>query len=175
MSAYNPELHHRRSIRLRGYDYTQSGAYYITVCTQDRLCLFGDIDDGVLTLNRAVQMVRDVWDELPLYYPDVEVDAIVVMPNHIHGTLVLLDQQEAPRTGTRLSLPDIVARFKSLTTTLYRKGVYESGWQPFPGKLWQRDYYEHIIRGEDELNKVREYIYYNPARWHQDENNPDTW
>jgi len=86
---YDPERHHRRSIRLRGYDYTQAGAYFFTICTQDRACLFGDVIDGAMRLNDAGLMVQTVGDEIPEYYPGVDIDAFIIMPNHIHGIIVL--------------------------------------------------------------------------------------
>ena len=87
--TYDPERHHRRSIRLRGYDYSQAGAYFVTACVQSRECLFGAVADGELRLNRYGEIVMRCWDELPAHYPTVELDAFVVMPNHIHGILVL--------------------------------------------------------------------------------------
>jgi REP element-mobilizing transposase RayT len=89
---------HRRSIRLGGYDYAQAGAYFVTICTHDRACLFGDVVDGVMCLNDAGRMVQSVWDELPVYYPGVETDAFVVMPNHVHGILVFVG---APLVGAQ--------------------------------------------------------------------------
>ena len=180
---YNPEIHHRRSIRLRGYDYTQAGAYFLTICTQYRECLFGEVIEDKIVLNDAGRMIQSIWDELPGHYLGVDIDAYVTMPNHIHGIIVLTDDinglEVHPPSGQArgpaptLSLSDVVHRFKSLTTARYRHGVMEQNWLPFPGKLWHRNYYEHIIRNDDELNRVREYIAWNPARWIDDENNPD--
>ena len=182
-------------MRLRGYDYAQAGAYFVTVCTQNRDCLLGDIVDGDMRLNDAAQMIQTVWDQLPDHYPAVDLDAFVVMPNHIHGIIVLTvgatprgcpvprdcrvprGQARGPApTGVvtgRLSLPDVVHRLKSFTTARYRQGVRQDGWPPFPGRLWQRNYYEHIIRSDDELRRAREYIAQNPARWALDQENPD--
>jgi len=184
---YAPEKHHRRSIRLKDYDYSQSGAYFITICTQKRECLFGEIVDGEMRLNDAGQMVQTKWDELPKYYTGIDIDEFVIMPNHFHGIILIHDVGAGPRacpdkgqTGLgqprgvapTMSLPDVVHRFKSLTTTRYRQGVTQNGWPPFPGKLWQRNYYEHVIRDEDELLEIREYIANNPKKWAEDENNP---
>jgi putative transposase len=83
------ERHHRRSIRLKGYDYSQAGAYFVTICTQDRACLFGDVVNGEMLLNAAGRMVQTVWDDVPNHYPGVELDAFVVMPNHVHGIVVV--------------------------------------------------------------------------------------
>lgn len=177
---YNPDIHHRRSIRLKGYDYTQAGAYFITICTQNRLCLFGEVVNGEMRLNEAGAMVQSVWDEIPVFYPGVLTDAFVVMPNHIHGIVVLVgapprgcpNQGQAQGPAPTLSLPDVVHRFKTMTTKRYADGVKRNGWPPFPGRLWQRNYYEHIIRNEESLNRIRQYIADNPARWVQDRDNP---
>ncbi len=220
----DPERHHRRSIRLKGYDYAQAGAYFVTVCTQDRACIFGDVVDGVMYPNDAGRMVQTVWDELSVFYPDVDTDGFVVMPNHIHGIVVLVgagpracpsprghpETGQPPGTGqargtgrpqgvaptglssaglsptglpsaglsstgvslTGFSLADVVSRFKTMTTKRYADGVKQLGWPPFRGRLWQRNYYEHIIRNEAGLNRIRRYIDENPSRWASDEENP---
>jgi putative transposase len=160
--------YHRRSIRLDGYDYRQAGAYFVTICTQDRECLLGQISNGEVTTTPAGDMVQTVWDALPQHYPGVDIDAFVVMPNHVHGIIVLTGQP----AQAALSLPDVVHRLKSLTTTHYRRGVLEQKWLPFAGRLWHRNYYEHIVRNDDDLERIREYIVQNPARWLDDENNP---
>ena len=194
---YDPQRYHRRSIRLRGYDYTQAGAYFVTICAQNRDCLFGDIVDDDMQLNDAGRMIQTVWAELPVHYPGVGIDTFVVMPNHIHGIIVLTvgatprgcpvlhddpghrGQARGPAptdvavsTG-RLALPDVAQRFKSLTTARYGQGVRQDGWLPYLDRLWQRNYYEHIIRNEDELRRSREYIVQNPAKWALDEENPN--
>ena len=89
-NKYNPDIHHRRSIRLKNYDYSQAGAYYVTICTEDRKCLFGKVADGKMILNAGGQMVQAVWSEMPVNYSGVEIDQFIVMPNHIHGIIVLL-------------------------------------------------------------------------------------
>jgi putative transposase len=110
-----------------------------------------------------------VWDELPLNYPGVEVDAFVLMPDHIHGIIVLTgDNNSRDRPNKPMTLPDVVHRFKSLTTTKYRHGVKNLGWTPFPKKFWQRNYYEHIIRDEESWEKIREYILNNPIAWEEE-------
>jgi REP element-mobilizing transposase RayT len=88
---YNPEKHHRRSIRLKGYDYTGEGAYYFTICCHQRRCLLGEINDGVMHLNLVGATVKAVWDSLPRHFPLIELDAFVVMPNHVHGIIVITD------------------------------------------------------------------------------------
>jgi putative transposase len=183
----DPNRHHRRSIRLRGYDYTQPGAYFVTICTQNRACLFGEVVCGKMQSNDAGRMVQTVWKEIPVYYAGVAIDAFVVMPNHIHGIIVLvgaapcgrprlevpaLGQARGPASTIAISLPDVVHRFKTMTTKHYADGVKQRGWPPFPGQLWQRNYYEHIIRDEQSLNRIRQYIADNPAQWALDRENP---
>lgn len=92
---YDPTLHHRRSIRLQGYDYAQAGAYFVTICTQGRECLFGEIVDGQMRLNEAGKMAWNTWHEMPKHYPRVQIDAFMVMPNHIHGIVILVGQAQA--------------------------------------------------------------------------------
>jgi len=170
---------------LKGYDYSQPGAYFVTICTQDHLLLFGDIVDGKMLLNDAGLMVQTVWKGLSRRFPNIRSDVYVVMPNHFHAIVIILDvgaplvgaQNRAdtrPGAGTRPAptLGDIVGAFKSLTTNEYIRGVRRFGWTPFPGRLWQRNYYEHIVRNEDELERIREYIVNNPIRWHLDRENP---
>ena len=178
--TYNPDIHHRRSIRLKGYDYSQTGAFFVSICTHNRQCLFGEIMDGKMVWNDAGQMVLAVWDEMPGNYPGVETDEFVIMPNHIHGIVGLVgagpracpDNGQPQGVAPTLSLPDVVHRFKTMTTKRYTDGVKQSGWPPYPGKLWQRNYYEHIIRNENELNRIREYIISNPMKWESDRENP---
>jgi REP element-mobilizing transposase RayT len=229
----------RRSIRLPGYDYSRSGAYFMTLVTQHRFCAFGAIVDGVMNLNPIGRMVRDTWNEVPGHYPGIGIDAFVVMPNHAHGIIVLRDEPPAVTVGAgpracpngsatagpracpdrfprgcpngsatansrfsdsgfggqprgvaptgaanqsgthggvplqtipskRLSLPDVVHRFKSLTTARYIAGVKQYAWPEFPGHFWQRNYHEHIIRDDAELNRIRDYIANNPAQWDRD-------
>lgn len=185
---FDPDHYHRRSIRLKGYDYTQPGAYFVTICTQNRACLFGEIVEGKMLLNDAGRILQTVWDEISVHYAGVAIDAFVVMPNHIHGIVVLvgaapcgrppsgrvssLGQAQGPAPTIAVSLPDVVHRFKTMTTKRYADGVKRSGWLPFPGQLWQRNYYEHIIRDEESLNRIRQYIADNPVQWALDRENP---
>jgi putative transposase len=181
---FNSEFHHRRSIRLKDYDYSRAGAYYVTICVQQRMCLLGEIAAGEMRLNEAGRMVHTAWNELPGKYPGVEIDEFIVMPNHFHGSIVLNvgagpcacpdpnDGQPRGVAPTGLSLPDVVHRFKSFTTAEYRNGVERLHWIAFPGRFWQRNYYEHIIRDEREMNAIREYVRFNPSKWEEDEENP---
>jgi len=191
---YDPAIHHRRSIRLQGYDYTQAGAYFVTICAQGRECLFGEIAGAgpcvcpgfrtccsdapsKMRLNAAGMMTQQIWQEMPEYYPGVALDAFVVMPNHIHGIVILAGQgqtsgqQHGQAQGPAPTLPDIVRQYKTLTMKRYADGVRQCGWRPFPGRLWQRNYWERVIRDEEELQAVREYIQNNPARWAEDQLN----
>jgi putative transposase len=166
-------LHNRHSIRLRDYDYTQPGAYFITVCAHERACLFGDIADGEMRLNEYGRVATECWNDLPKHYSHIELDAFVVMPNHVHGIIVLTDVvvgaglRPAPTTPKHHGLPEIVRAFKSFSARRINEGRNTSG---IP--VWQRNYYEHVVRGESELNTIRHYIVNNSLRWADDEDNP---
>ena len=190
---YNPEKHHRRSIRLRDYDYSRSGAYFVTICKHNRECLFGDVVSEKLQLNLAGQMVEKWCLELMNKFPFVKIDTHVVMPNHFHGIIAVgaalcgRPEKDEGRTNKEEGQPhnnngqphrvaptlgNIVNWFKTMTTNEYLRQVKQNNWHPFKGKLWQRNYYEHIIRNENELNRIREYINNNPLQWNMDELNP---
>jgi REP element-mobilizing transposase RayT len=172
---YDPEKHHRRSIRLKEYDYSQSGAYFITICVYNRECLFGEIVNGEVRLNEWGTIVEKELLKTPALRSNVLLDEYVVMPNHLHGIIVIMDHcrgvlQYAPTRRLRSpsqTIGAIVRGFKSATT----KRINEM--RAAPGMpVWQRNYYEHIIRNENELNEIREYIVGNPIKWAEDENNP---
>jgi REP element-mobilizing transposase RayT len=167
--AYDSQKHHRRSLRLKGYDYSQAGAYFVTICTEDRTCLFGDVAGGQMHLNDAGRIILSQWEALPVRFSGVELDVFGVMPNHLHGILVLATTAESAAPPV---LGEIVGAFKSLTTDLYIKGVKQSGWLPFRGRLWQRNFHEHIIRNEKTLQRIRQYIVDNPIHWEIDPENP---
>ena len=186
----------------------------ITFCVNKRFCLFGDIEDGEMKLKDAGKMVDMIWQEIPKYYPLVGIDEHIVMPNHLHGIIILnnddvganprvrplgiagnkeaqekYDQAQEPtngkrgqaqgpaptKNGGRLFLGDVVGRFESFTMNQYILGVKNHQWKPFHKKLWQRNYYEHIIRNENELNIIRQYIIDNPLNWETDRENPKNW
>jgi putative transposase len=159
----------RRSIRLKEYDYAQSGYYFVTVCVNDRRNLFGDIEDGKIALSDAGRMVQAAWNEIPEYYNGIDIDISQIMPNHFHGIIIVGAGPCACPNNDTLSLGDIVGRFKSLTTTRYIDGVKNNNWPPFNKHFWQRNYYEHVIRDDKDLADIREYIANNPARWQEDE------
>ncbi|MCP4679173.1 MAG: hypothetical protein GY854_27505 [Deltaproteobacteria bacterium] len=233
----NSAKRNRQSIRLRGYDYAQAGAYFVTICVRDRLCLFGNIVDDQMVLNDAGAMVEKWWGKMPEKYETVDVDTHVVMPNHFHGIIVIsynafpkpdrVDENDTGkgenmvsplRTGNECNTPSrfvgaipcnrpeldnrvdenpdendmgkgenmvsplrmgnecdlgrFVSWFKRMATNEYIRGVKQHGWARFPGRLWQRNYYDRIIRNENELNRIREYIIHNPAGWDNDDYNP---
>lgn len=185
---YDPQKHHRHSIRFQGYDYSRSGAYFVTIVAQDRASLFGEVVEGEMRLNDAGRMIWSEWVILPERFPNVVLDEFVVMPNHVHGIIVIVNDVgaglvlapdvPAPHgaTGatTRVAptLGDVVGAFKSRVTVEYIRGVKTLGWMAFNGRLWQRNYYEHIIRDEVSLNRIRRYIAENPQRWTSDSQNP---
>ena len=173
---YNPLIHHRRSIRLPGYDYSQAGFYFVTVCSQGRKPLFGQIVDGHVKLNDLGGVVSDSWEWLAKNYPYVVLDEKVVMPNHLHGIIVITDEckggsRTAPTAAldrgiSRKPLGRLIGAFKTVST----KKINQM--RGAPGTtIWQRNYYEHVIRGEDSLRSIREYIVNNPANWEFDKLN----
>jgi len=177
---YDPKIHHRRSIRLPGYDYTRAGAYYITIVTWGREELFGEVVDGVMKLNAFGEIVSHAWHDLPNHYPHVELDAFCVMPNHAHGIINLIDDivdvgaglrpaptGPAPTTTTRHPLSEIVRAFKSFSA---RRINILRGTQG--ATVWQRNYYEHIIRDNEDYLAKSNYISDNPLNWEKDDENP---
>lgn len=175
---FNPDIHHRKSIRLREYDYSQAGYYFVTVCTAQKLHLFGEIHDGVMCLNEIGQVVDDICRELPGRYP-VDLDEYIIMPNHFHGILVLGDSvgarfiapnlsRQSTRPGGAMNgaptIGKIVHDFKARCTHAIN-GLQSSRVTP----LWQRNYWERVIRNEAELANIREYIRNNPKQWELDE------
>ncbi len=198
MTKYNSEKHHRRSIRLKGYDYTQPGAYFVTICTHDRECLFGEVIDGDMVLNDYGQIVHDEWLKSPQIRKEIDMDVFVVMPNHVHGIVWIVpiyishaqnvgvyglkplrDGNESPTVGacgltplpglTPKSLGACINGFKVSVT----KQINQLRNMPCIS-VWQRNYYEHVIRHDETLHAVRQYIEQNPMRWHLDRYNEHT-
>ena len=186
--TYNPDKHHRKSIRLKEFDYTQAGWYYFTIVVQDRECLLGEIENGKIILNNCGEIIEAAWLKIPELRPYVELDDFIIMPNHFHGILIINENsndskvrvtdsvtptkeiepvaptKDALTNIARLipnSLGAILGQFKSFTTKEIRKAgiVYFK---------WQRNYWERIIRDENELNSIRRYILNNPLKWEED-------
>lgn len=189
MDTYNPDIHHRQSIRLKSYDYSSNGAYFVTICVQDKQELFGTIDEGVMHLNRHGQIAQQVWESLPTRFPGTDVDYFVIMPNHVHGIIVrteeisnihdkpdIKEQKYTSLMKGRLQtyaiapqrwqlLGEIVRTFKAATSRL----IHKEGCEEF---AWQRNYYESIVRNDAQLTAIRTYIASNPQRWDKDTLNP---
>jgi REP element-mobilizing transposase RayT len=153
----------RRSTRLRGYDYTRAGAYYVTICTKNRRLLFGDVINSEMQLAQAGQVVAETWAGLPSHY-HIELDAFVVMPNHIHAIILILMARSSPAHA----LSEIVRGFKTFSA---RRINALRGTPRVP--VWQRGYHDHIIRDAVSLNRIRRYIADNPRRWTMDRENPN--
>lgn len=205
MSPYNPDIHHRRSIRLKGYDYASEGLYFVTICTQNRECLFGEIQNDEMVLNDAGRMVERWYFETQNKFQDIVCHEMIVMPNHFHciwenaGLVnasgvganlcvrpVINDHgiNEGAHAGAPLQdvvndsdlventsgspLSTVVGWFKTMSTNEYIRGVKQLDWPPFDRKLWQRNYYEHIIRNNQSLCEISNYIINNPTRWSDD-------
>ncbi|MCF6775147.1 hypothetical protein L3V83_01045 [Thiotrichales bacterium 19X7-9] len=203
---YNPDIHHRRSIRLKGYDYSSKGFYFVTICTQNRQHFFGKIINEKLYLNDAGKMISHIWQQIPEIHNHINLHDYIIMPNHFHAIIEISVRAEsisahsesisipskhittsnranmefAPTnlsnniksapTGKISGLPQIIQTFKRYTTIEYMKGVKSKNWQPFDKKLWQRNYYEHIIRNQPAYLNISNYIKNNPKNWKNDSN-----
>ncbi len=184
---HTEDRHNRHSIRLKDYDYSLDGAYFITICLQNFRCLLGDVVDGAMLLNPAGEMVNTEWVNLELRLDNLILDEFVVMPNHIHGIIMIDgrgescirpddstgDHKDRPYGTATNSIGRMIQAYKSITTNKYVLGVKKNNWRPFPGRLWQRNYYDQIIRNEEDLNDIREYIVNNPLNWEKDEENKE--
>jgi REP element-mobilizing transposase RayT len=219
---YNPNIHHRRSIRLKGYDYSQAGLYFVTICCENREHRFGKIENDEMVLNDAGKMIDTQWLALTTRFQNIALHEYIVMPNHFHGILqivgatLVVAQNNAPKNNvgatlvvaqndggdennigdennnraptrvaptdgvginngattrvapTTKTVGDMMDAFKSITTVEYIRGVKTLGWQRFDGKIWQRNYHEHIIRNEQSYQTISDYIINNPAKWKDD-------
>ncbi|MEB3206882.1 MAG: transposase [Vampirovibrionales bacterium] len=177
-------LPQRKPLRLPGYNYAQNGAYFITICTKNRACLFGDVTHGEMVLNDAGHIIETEWPRTSVLRNDVMLDEFIIMPNHVHMIVLLSVGGDciAPSTITTNPNPDgtmqsspttsnisyIIRGFKSATTKTINLHDQTSG-----TPVWQRGYHDHIIRNEADLNRIRQYIVNNPLQWHLDENNPE--
>ncbi|MBL7994462.1 transposase [bacterium] len=179
---FNPDIHHRRSIRIKGYDYSRPGAYFITICTQHRNRVFGQIMDGNMVLNELGRIVEYTWNDLVNHIDHIKLDSFVVMPNHVHGIIVIINDivgavpvvgagsESAPTkpapTRKRYGLTEIVRQFKTFSSRRINQI------RKIPGiPVWQRNYYEHIIRNDNAIHRIREYIAHNPRNWENDKQN----
>ncbi len=160
----------RRSLRLQGYDYRNSGVYFVTICTAEKRPLFGTVRQGAVHLNELGQLADRCWKQIERIRSGIELDAYIVMPNHIHGILLLsaeaaaANASAAARGPTAGSLGAVLAQYKSTVTKRSRFTP-----SPLTGPIWQRNYYDHIIRSASSLDRIRQYIVENPARWMDDD------
>ena len=175
MNNLNHENQQRKIHHIQGYNYAQNGAYFITIVTQNRICRFGSIIDAEMALNDAGMMLAQVLEEMPNVIPDLVIGPYQIMPNHIHAILIIehtvgsgLRARPEKSKEANISLFNIVARFKSLTTIRYIYGVKNLGWPVFEQRLWQRSFYEHIIRNERDHQAIVDYILANPMNWEKD-------
>src|SRR5512138_1064711 len=186
-SKFDPQEHHRHSIRLPNYDYSQPGAYFVTIVTWHRECLFGEVVDGEMRLNKFGLVTKEQWEKLPKRFPNIELGAFVIMPNHMHGIIVITDGRGTAENPSNLgseatrraptreqfqkpvkgSIPTIVRSYKSAVS--YRINLMR-GIQDVP--VWQRNYYEHIIRNDRDLQNKTDYIEANPMLCAEDHENP---
>jgi REP element-mobilizing transposase RayT len=173
---YDPQKHYRRSIRLKGYDYTQPGAYFVTLCTKARQCLFGDVVNREMRLNSLGHIAFTCWQAIPDHFPHVELDAFVVMPNHLHGILVINETlvgaiHESPLRypcgSAPKSLGAIVGLYKAAVSKRINAICNTQG-----NSIWQRNYYEIINRNNKSLDNMRQYVVENPRCWTNDPENP---
>lgn len=170
--------HGRKSIRLKEFDYSSAGAYFVTICTHDRECLFGTVADEKIVLNDIGRIVENEWLQTAEIRDNVFTDAYIIMPNHVHGILFIEEMANVGATGPVAptksgtlqpnTLGSIIGQFKSVVT----KKIRRSGRINFK---WQRGFYDRVIRNDDELNRIREYIVYNPLKWQEDNDNPANW
>ncbi len=183
---FDPLRHHRQSIRIKEFDYSQPGGYVVTIVSHQRECLFGEIVNQEIKLSRLGLIVKQQWEKLPRRFPYVELGAFVIMPNHVHGIIIIHDRRGTAEDSKDLgagafrrapteefgepisgSIPTIVRSYKSAVA--YRSHL-------MPGKrespVWQRNYYEHIVRDEKDWDRINRYIQSNPGMWAEDHENP---
>jgi putative transposase len=206
---FDPQKHHRRSIRLKGYDYTQPGAYFVTMVTHQREDLFGEIIEGEMRLNWTGKLVKREWERLANRFPNIELDEFIVMPNHVHGIILIIDpgrgtagkyenddQESSRRAPTNQnddqtiypraptlsrraptnheqfgkpvpgSIPTIIRSFKSAVSLRVNRSRNSPG-----APIWQRNYFERVVRNQNELERIRAYIHHNPSQWVDDPEN----
>ena len=187
---YNPVIHHRRSIRLKGYDYSKEGMYFITICCHQRKNWFGKIENEIMVLNEYGKIARHEWDDLPTRFSNIELGEFVIMPNHMHGIIMINSPGPGPSadkgsgaspdptttttttmttmTTATKTVGDMVGAYKSLVAVKSLNIFKLENNDRLMGKLWQRNYYEHIIRDEQSFNRISDYIKNNPENWQHD-------
>lgn len=200
--TYDPQKHNRQSPRMQGYDYGSPGWYFVTICTHDRQCIFGEIIDGKMALNKCGRIAQQEWKKTESIRDNVILDAFVIMPNHMHGIVGIVDSdnnvgayrhtpphRHTPLRDTKSSTESGSRnenqngrKFQSPSKTLgaivrgYKSAVTTqiNKKQDATGQsVWQRNYHDHIIRDEQSLERIRYYIIHNPAQWQEDQNNPN--
>jgi putative transposase len=178
---FDPQKHHRRSIRIKEFDYAQPGGYFVTIVTYQRDCIFGNIVNEEIQLNAFGKIADECWRAIPDHFRNVELGAYIVMPNHVHGIIVINDRADADasaRRGTIYrapteqfgkpiigSIPTIIRTFKAAVTRRIGRELNATG-------VWQRNYYEHVIRNHEDWDRIHRYIETNPSIWTEDEENP---
>ena len=187
MVKFDPQKHHRRSIRLKGYDYASAGAYYVTIVAWQRECLFGEVVNKEMVLSKFGLVAKQQWEKLPKRFPNIELGAYMIMPNHMHGIIEIINDRGTAESLTNLdgessrraptkeqyqkpvkgSIPTIIRSYKSAVS--YRINLMR-GTDGVP--VWQRNYYEHVIRNETDLQNKTDYIESNPLLWDEDDENP---
>ncbi|QDT42573.1 hypothetical protein Pan241w_26580 [Gimesia alba] len=145
-----------------GYDYSQAGFYFLTICTQSSLCLFGSVQDGVMNLNHAGEMVQKWWNKVDEKFSEITFHEFVVMPNHLHGIVQINRRDHDMNKDDSPTVAKVVQWFKTMSINEYMRGVKQKGWLQFSKRLWKRNYYEHIIRDEEAYFEIVEYIRTNP-------------
>jgi putative transposase len=169
----------RKALRLLTRDYSQAGSYFVTICTHEKKCVLGSVESSQVQLSRVGEIVRATWNALPERFSRVVLDELVIMPNHLHAILTLMVEGFAPpgsvnmnkmpaaRPAAYFSLPDVIGAFKSISTIHVNRLMNSKG-----SPLWQRSYFEHVIRNGEDLKNAQRYILDNPLRWSLDEENP---
>jgi REP element-mobilizing transposase RayT len=178
LMTYNLVRHNRKSIRLKGYDYSQPGEYFITICTHDKKCVFGKVIEEKIILSPIGEIAKKCWEEIPEHYPKVELDEYIIMPNHIHGIIIMSEGRDLINQilttennfplmkNPKETLGKIIRYYKARSTKL----IHNSGYIDFQ---WQSLFYDRIVRSDNELNNIRDYITNNPLKWYLDEENPN--
>lgn len=194
---YDPKIHHRKSFRLKGYDYSLNGAYFITICVQDMKCVFGKIIDGKMVFNELGKIAEEYWKKIGELHDFVDLSAFVIMPNHVHG-IIVINHDDGDVGASHRHAQDMVSHSSNAysynsnrvspwetptrirTIQLPKKGIpslmnhYKGAVKKWANKnhheyfSWQRNYHEHIIRNEQSFEKIHDYIVHNPKSWHQD-------